>query len=76
MQTQTLVIAIEKVLLLVPRVIAMVRPLRRKPPVAKVLLVVAMQIAISDVVAKVAGRKALRQLQTNMSGLQMIDTKG
>ena len=45
MQTQTSVIAIEKVLLLVSRVIAMGRPLRRKPLKAKGSLVVAMQTA-------------------------------
>ena len=73
MQTQTSVIAIEKVLLLVPRVIAMGRPLRRKPPVAKVLLVVAMQIATLVVVAKVAGPKVLCHPQANMYGLQTAD---
>ena len=73
MQTQTSVIAIEKVLLLVPRVIAMVRPLRRKPPRAKELLVVVMQIAMLVVVAKVAGPKVLCHHQANMYGLQTAD---
>ena len=73
MQTQTLVIAIEKVLLLVPRVIAMGRPLRRKPLRAKALLVVAMQIATLVVVAKVAGPKVLCHHPANMYGLQTAD---
>ena len=73
MQTQTLVIAIEKVLLLAQRVIAMGRPLRRKPPRAKELLVVVMQIAMLVVVAKVDGPKVLYHPQANMYGLLIID---